>query len=320
MIQPFPKTGYTPPSKPDSRNFSLEKAQAVAPFPPSFKADISAIPIFDQQQIPDCVENAVTYVKKYHIKRDYNLNLDLSRRFLAIWTVIKDGFSLDNGTSVENALYEAHKRGICESSFLPDNHELDVATFSNKAALTDAANTNGTQHTIDSYAFVTDLTANGLKNAIHQNGVIVVGALINQNWWTNAAGLISWRKEDILPIRPPATHDRSVDTTLSGHCFVLYGYDEQYFYFVNSFGTEWADSGLGYFKVDELPFVYEAATAIDLTPAQIQALKHDLNAVNQVITTSDPNTLDGQRKLGFAAKILEAISQFLAKLLGGSGE
>ncbi len=203
---------------------------------------------------------------------------------------------------------------------MPDNHELDVATFSNKAALTDAANANGTQHTIASYAFVTDLTANGLKNAIHQNGVIVVGALINQNWWTNAAGLISWRKEDILPIRPPATHDRSVDTTLSGHCFVLYGYDEQYFYFVNSFGVEWADNGLGYFKVDELPFVYEAATVIDLTPAQIQALKDDIQAAQDALVTVDPTTIDGQRKLGFIAKIVEAIVAYFSHLSAGSGE
>ncbi len=319
MPRSFGTTGYTPPPVADPRNFPLEKAQAVVPFPISYKTDISALGVYDQSKVPDCVENAVTFVKRWHIKRDYNLVLDLSRRFLAIWTVLKDGFPLDQGTSIENAMYEAHKRGICESRFLADNHDLDIPIFSNKGNLTDLANTNGTTHTIASYAFVTDRTANGLKNAIWQNGLVLVGATINQNWWTRSDGTISWRKEDILPIRPPKTHDTSIDSSLSGHCFVLYGYDEQYFYFVNSFSAEWGDQGMGYFKVDELPYIYEAATIVDLAPEQIQAIKDDIQATQDVVSKIDPNTIDGQKQLGFVAKIAQLLSSFIAKLLGGSG-
>ncbi len=319
MSRPFGVTGYTPPKRPDVRNFPLEKAQAIAPFPASYKADISTLGVFDQSKIPDCVENAITFVKKYHIKRDYNLLLDLSRRFLAIWTVVKDGFPLDEGTSVENALYEAHKRGICESVFLADNHDLDINTFASRSALTDAANANGTTHTIASYAFVTDRSVNGLKNAIYQNGVIVVGAIINQNWWTKSTGEVSWRKEDLLPIRPPKTRDPKVDTSVSGHCFVVYGYDEQYFYFRNSFGVEWADNGDGYFKVDEVPFIYEAATIVDISPEKIQELKSDVAAVSDAVSHVDPSTVDGQKQLGLIALATQLISRFIAKLLGGGG-
>lgn len=317
MERAFPKTGYTPPPVIDRRNFPLEKAQAIAPFPPAYKTDISALGVYDQSKIPDCVENAVTFVKRYHIKRDYNLLIDLSRRFLAIWTVIKDGFPLDEGTSIQNALYEAHKRGICESSFLPDNHDLDIATFSNQKNLTDAANVNGTTHTISSYAFVTDLTSNGLKNAIFQNGLIVVGAIINQNWWTKSTGEVSWRKEDLLPIRPPKTRDPKIDPSISGHCFVLYGYDEENFYFINSFGVEWADKGTGYFKVDEVPFIYEAATIVDISPEKIQELKTIVSTVSDQISHVDPSTIDGQKQLGLIAKLLQIISRFIAKLSGG---
>ncbi len=289
-------------------------------FPASFKADISGIPVYDQQKVPDCVENAITFVKKYHLLKNYNLSLDLSRRFLATWTVLKDGTPLEEGTSVENALYEAHKRGICESRFLADDHSLDTVTFSDPKNLTAAANDNGVTHTIESYAFATDRSDNGLKNAIYQNGVIVVGAVINQNWWTKVTGEVSWRKEDILPIRPPATHDRNIDTTLSGHCFVLYGYDEQYFYFRNSFSDQWGDAGDGYFKVDELPFVYEAATIIDITPEQVQAIKDDIQATQKVVAQINPATVDGQVELGLVAKLLGIFSSFIAKLLGGGAD
>lgn len=314
MPRAFGKTGYAPPSKSDIRNFSLEKAQAVAPFPVSYKTDISALGVYDQSKIPDCVENAITFVKRYHIKRDYNLTIDLSRRFLATWTVIKDGFPLDEGTSIENALYEAHKRGICESSYLADNHELDIATFSSRSNLTDAANANGVTHTIDSYAFVSDHSVNGLKNAIFQNGVVLVGAIINQNWWTKSTGEVSWRKEDILPIRPPKTRDPKIDSTLSGHCFVLYGYDDQYFYFVNSFSSAWADNGLGYFKVDEVPFIYEAATVIDISPEKIQILKNEIQAAQQQLQNINPTTVDGQKQLGLIARVFQVIGEYLSHI------
>lgn len=315
-MRPFGTTGYVPPLVADPRNFPLEKAQGIAPFPTSFKADIAAVPVFHQEQIPDCVENAITFVKKYHTFKNYNLVPDLSRRFLAALTAQKDVFPLSAGTNVHNALDIAHNVGICESQHFTDDHDLDIDTFAKVSLIPQAAYDNAKEHKIASYAFVTDLTANGLKNAIHQNGVVVVGALINQNWWTKASGVVSWLASDLLPIRPPTTKDSRIDPSLSGHCFVLYGYDEQYFYFLNSFGTEWADKGLGYFGVNEVPFIYEAATIIDLTAEQIQELKDDIQATAKVVATVDPSTIDGQRKLGLAALIAEAIARFLAKLLG----
>ncbi len=316
MPRSFGTTGYTPPTVVDERNFPLEKAQAVVPFPPSYKTDISALGIYDQSKIPDCVENAITFVKKYHTYKNYNLVPDLSRRFLAALTAQKDGFPLSEGTNIHNALDVAHNAGICESKHFIDDHELDIDTFAKVSLISQEAYDNAKTHKIDSYAFVTDLTANGLKNAIYQNGVVVVGALINQNWWTKASGVVSWLAQDILPIRPPTTKDTHIDPSLSGHCFVLYGYDEQYFYFINSFSGNWGLGGIGYFGVNELPFIYEAATVVDLTPAQIQSLKDDIQAANHAITSVDPSTVDGQAELGFIAKILALISQFLANLLG----
>ncbi len=312
--RPFPETGYRPPTKADSRNFPLEKAQAVAPFPPSYKTDISGVPVYDQMEVPDCVENTLTFIKRYHILKNYKLSLDLSRRFLTIWTVIRDGFSLDKGTSIENAMYEAHKRGICESSFLSDNHQLDVPTFSSRSVLTDAAIANGLTHTIASYAFVTDLSANGLKNAIYQNGVVAVGAIINQNWWTDIHGTVTWDKAAILPIRPPKTKDPAVDPSVSGHCFVLYGYDETQFFFVNSFGTSWAEAGCGYFGADFLPYVYEAAVLVDLSPEAVQTLKSDLSATQDAITKIDPTTPEGQQELGLVGKVIQLLTSLLSQI------
>lgn len=285
MPRPFSNTGYKPPTKADPRNFDLAKAQAIAPFPPAYKTDISALPIFNQQKLSDCVENGITYIKKYHEFNTTGHVLDLSRRSLVIPTVQMDGFPLSEGTSIQNALYQGHKKGISETSYILDDHNLPEYVFVNSVVLTPAAQANALTHTIYSYAFVSDLSVNSLKNAIHQNGLVAVGATINQNWWTNKSGTVTWSASEILPIRPPLTHDPKIDPSLSGHLFVLYGYDEQYFYFVNSFGDTWGEKGTGYFKVDEVPFIYEAAAIVDLSLIQIQAIKNAQTATNDVENT-----------------------------------
>lgn len=318
MHHPFIKSGYIPPVLTDNRNFIYEKAVGTSPFPIAYKTDISAIPIFDQDKIPDCVENAVTFVKKYHDYKATGTVPDYARRFLAALTVKKDGFPIDNGTNIQNALSIAHDEtngGICESSFFSDDHTLDTRTFSDYVLIPQAAYRNATTHTIKSYAFLQDLSVNGLKNAIYQNGLVVVGALINQNWWTDVRGNVTWDKGAILPIRPPKTKDPKVDTTLSGHCFVLFGYDDQYIYFVNSFSSEWGDKGIGYFAVDEVPFIYEAAPIVDLTAEQIAALKQSSDALQQAeqVLQQNPSTAE----VTLVGRLIAVITVILKSVFGG---
>lgn len=285
MPHAFTQTGYRPPEKKDPRNFDLAKAQPISPLPPAYKTDISALPIFNQQKLSDCVENGITYIKKYHEYKTTGQILDLARRSLVIPTVQMDGFPLSQGTSIQDALYQGHKKGISETQYISDDHSLPESVFVSPASLTSAAQANALTHTIYSYAFVSDLSVNSLKNAIYQNGLVAIGATINQNWWTSKSGTVTWNASDILPIRPPLTHDPKIDPSLSGHLFVLYGYDEQYFYFVNSFGDTWGEKGTGYFKMDEVPFIYEAAAIVDLSLIQIQAIKNAQTATNDVENT-----------------------------------
>lgn len=317
-MNPFPKSGYEIPLKPDSRNFPLEKAQAPQPFPETYMTDISHIDVFNQLKIPDCVENAVTFIKKYHEWKNTGTVPDLSRRSLVIPTVQRDGFSLDEGTSVENAMYCAHKLGICETQYLLDDHNLDVTQFANPAAYYPSAQANALTHTIYSYAFLSKFDADSLKNAIYQNGVVVVGGLINKNWWTSASGVVSWSKADIYPIRPPTTQDLAEDPSLSPHCFVLYGYDQNGFYLRNSFGPNWGDTGNNYIPNSFLPFIYEAAVIVDLTEEQIQALKQaqsDVQAVQQVINHLDPDGPYTPQIVVLINKILAAITAMISKIL-----
>lgn len=275
MPKPFPTTGYRPPEVVDPRNYVLEKAQPIQPFPSSYKTDLTKVGVYDQMQIPDCVENGITKAKQYHDYKNTSILLNLSRRFLAYFTVKDDGFPISNGTSILNALKRAKNTGICETQFFVDDHSLDETTFSTVPPSQDAI-TNAATHKISSYAFLSDLSSDGLKNAIYQNGIVIVGLKLDKNWWTDIQGNVTWDANKILPLRPPTDV-----ASMSGHCLILYAYDAESFYAWNSFGVEWGMGGHGWFNNEYVPFIYEAAVITDLTPEQIQKAQQ----ANQIVNT-----------------------------------
>ena len=289
-MKPFPKsTGYRAPVAPDPRNFILEKAQPVAPFPVSYKTDLTALGVYDQYQIPDCVENGITLAKRYFDYKSNGVVTDLCRRFLAKYTVQLDGFPISQGTDVETALKVASNgsqgKGICESALFPDDHTLDETTFISGVPTAEAIN-NAKTHVISGYAFLSDKSFNGIKNAIYQNGVVILAVTLDKNWWTAPNGNVSWAMADILPLRIPTDA-----ATKSGHVVVAYAYDSNYIYIWNSFSDQWGDQGHGWFGAEYCPYIGEAGTIVDFTPAQYaQITKADtiVNTIDQLQNVETP--------------------------------
>lgn len=312
-------TGYKPPLQKDPRNFPLEKAQPVVPFPTSFKTDLTGMPVFMQSEQPDCVENGVTYVKTYFDFKQSGVVTDFSRRSLVIPTVAQDGIPYDEGTSLQTALNVAHNQGISEAQYFSDDHTMTTEAFVT-GPVPPAAVVNALTHKISSYAFVTDLTQAGLQSAIYQNGLVLIGIDIDNAWWTSKTGETSWAKSDILPIRPP-TGTAITDTTYSRHIVALYGYDEQYFYFVNWWSNQWAsdlvngnlgtDGGFGYFGINDLPSIYEAATLVDITPEQIAALKQDTQQLATKIQNIDPVSPTAPQQESLIEEIIQDIEEII---------
>lgn len=278
MPTPMNNSGYIPSATYPTNTIYLEDIQSPLSTPASVITSISAIPIFMQAKIPDCVENGVTFLKKWHIWKKTGIVVDLSRRFLAILTVNADKIPFDQGTTFVAALAIEKSIGICESTIIPDDHQINLnppnlSTFLG-IPIPATAYTSALQYTSPTYAFVRNLSVQGLKNAINQNGVILIGIDISNSWWTAPNGNGSWAASDILPIRPPKGMN---DPTISKHCIALYGYDNQYFYFVNWWGKTWGNGGLGYFGLNDLPYVYEGIVVLDpvapANPAVIDTTK-----------------------------------------------
>jgi hypothetical protein len=150
------------------------------------------------------------------------------------------------------------KSGVCSFTLLPNDTTQSLLDYTNPAVITEEEDADAQDHRVDTYAFQFSPTIDQIKSAIATHGCVLALLRIGSEWWTP-----SWSASDILPLRPP-------QTIVGGHFVVLYGYDEKYIYFHNSWSDKWGQQGNGYFGIDYLPFVNEIGTAVDTTLGRFQ--------------------------------------------------
>ena len=99
--------------------------------------------------------------------------------------------------------------------------------------------------------------------------MVMLALYVDENTYTDKDGNVTWEESKILPLRPPKRVN-------SGHAVTAYAYDKDYIYWQNSWGTEWGRKGVGYFKKEYEPYIYEAWTLVDLSNQEIIDLKKKL--------------------------------------------
>lgn len=230
-----------------------------SPIPSSSVTDVSPIPIFNQQYQPSCVAHAiVTYVMWLHYKKTGKIKL-LSPRFLYAITIREMGTDPHDGSSLKVALQMAKKYGICEDVYFPNTTDISIPEYADATKIPQVAYDSALDYRIGDFYFLTSLTQQSIRQAIHEWGLILYGIRISDKWWKP-----SYSAGDLLPIRPPNGFS---DPTISGHLVTGFGYDDTpQDYFRNEWSANWAAAGNGYFASNELPYVYEGAIIEGLRP------------------------------------------------------
>ncbi|HKF48328.1 MAG TPA: C1 family peptidase [Terracidiphilus sp.] len=261
----------------DARDFKLNKVNkligAAGPIPPSYFADLSKLPVLMQAQKPSCIGHATAAGMMQKDNGAYSW--DYSPRFLYALCKRDDGIAAD-GTYYRQALKEGTAFGVCDNAQFPNDVTLDTPTYQNASLIPQTAFDIAKSRLVKSYVALSDLSFAGLKQAIYQNGVVLLGVELGNEWWTAPNGSTSWAKADILPLRPPAT-------VTSGHAVLMYGYDENYIYIRNSWSAEWGDNGNGYFGQDYIPFIQEGWTFMDLAPEVVAQLKQKADILTKIV-------------------------------------
>ena len=242
------------PHLPDNRDIPLSAFQPITAIPPSYFTDISSLPVNNQNQIGSCVGQASSVLKEQQEVDEHVHFINLAARWIYAQCKKIDNYS-GQGTYVQTALKVLQDMGVCyEYQFPNDGIISDHAKYIDLSEANYDASETASHAKIKSYAFVSPLTWDGIKQAIYNNKTIVL-AMAGSN--------DGWRQQPILPPNPVAWY----------HAVVAYGFDENFIYFRNSWSQYWGDNGNGKFGQDYLPFISVAATAVDVPDSLLDPLK-----------------------------------------------
>ena len=271
--------GYQSPK--DERDFKREDlGTAIIPqHPISWIGDISNIPVYNQQHQPSCSGHAGSSL----IGILSNNGIILSPRFVYALCKKIDGIPDQEGTYGRTIMQVLQKYGVCTDALFPNDTSLSWVDYKDYTKIPPRAYTDALNRRIGAYAQLTDLSFEGIKNAIYNHKVVLILARIGKEWWTSQSGVNSWKPEDILPLRPPAQ-------IVSGHFFVDYGYDQFYMDLRNSWGEDWANKGDGIYKDNYSPYIIEAWVADLPTPPPAPTIT--VNPTPQQIKTWTDNLLE----------------------------
>lgn len=267
----------------DDRDLLLGSAIPTYTFTPTLhNADAWAAIVEYQGQQPACGPHAGTKAKGIKEGKRY------TPRYT--WANLKtfDGWAITDGTDLRSLLKSLTGAGPLTFDLMGNDVSLDLNTYAHPT-ITDAMVKDATANKSFAYGFGSnDLSFNGIKQYIHDHGPVIILMRVTERFWTADNGKTSWAEKDILPLAPASPKWPVV----SGHFVVAHSYDEQYIYFLNSFGENWGRNGHGYFGADYMPLINDAGALVPMAFSRdlFFGIQHpDVKALQQFFNR-DPRT------------------------------
>lgn len=256
-MEPHSFTNLGGNEKPDDER-DLSLGAVTSPhytFPPTFTNEAAwAADVEYQGQQPACGAHSgskyVTITRPQHVRT--------SPRFT--WADLKtfDGWALTDGTDIRSIMKSLQKSGASDFLYVKNDVSLSLEQYAHPT-ISQEARADGLKRKTGAYGFRgNDTSFNALKQLISDRGAVVILMRVTERFWTDKHGKTSWKEKDILPLAPAS----SEFPVVSGHFVVGHSYDENYIYFINSFGPTWGRKGHGYFGADYMPMINDWATVV----------------------------------------------------------
>lgn len=200
--------------------------------------------IMNQNPEGACTGHAVCAAAEFHYWRRLGEKVDLSQRWAYRKARENDPWPGENyhGSTTRSAVKAWADFGICEEELWPydayqipeDSPDFDLISWEGEPG--EGAIENALKYPVQSYRRC--YTPYEIKHAIHEHGLIIVGAVVHSGWNI-------WGEEKIR-------YSDSV-REWGGHAFVLVGYNEQtkMYYIANSWGEEWGKNGFAEYSYDD---------------------------------------------------------------------
>lgn len=317
-MEPFvPENLGGKPRTPDSRDHLVGSVSAPIYTFTSTHPRTVQIPHYFQGKRPACGAHAGSHMKVWLNRINGNATEDETPR--ALWINIKrDGTSPSDGTSMDRIFKSLQTYGAVPFEPLENNVTWDDNDYAALKFLTPAMQAQGLGNKIASYAYLTDLSFNGIKQAINDFGGVLILIHANAQMWTAPNGQTSWLEKDVLPLRPPTAAYPRVD----GHFLFADSYDEHYIYGLNSFGPTWGRAGDFYFgseyasEVIEAGIAHNAPKAVSVSPAAVQTVQNGLPQVQEAL--NHLNQLPPAQQTVMHNALVSILNDFKRLLSGGT--
>jgi hypothetical protein len=248
----------------DKRDIDLGAVQAPVTRPETNFSDVSQLPTYFQGNQPACGAHAGTWFKVRKDTRDTGTPANYTPKFT--WNDIKtfDGYALEVGTDMRSIFKSLQKTGACDYALLPNTVEESIESYG-RTPLTQAMKDNAVTKKTGNYAFLQDLSFEGVCDAVYQNGEVILLIKCDSGFFRNTT--------------PTFTQP------LYGHFVVAYNrFDKDYIWVKDS--TE-KDPQFSVKKIHrryfQPQFIREGGTAVNLPPIVVKVATSRNDIIRQLI-------------------------------------
>jgi len=234
----------------DKRDIKLADVATLAvksDLPKSYKTDISMIPVLNQKALGACVGHAFATQLMYLNFKETKQKTLLSPRYMYALAKAIDGITTEGTQPRVVAKIVTSDTGCAVDSDVPNDTDLPHAEYV-KIKVSATAKKVASMYKGGGYAFA-QITQDGLKQAIHSNGVICIAM---------KCGTIT-------------SKTIKAGDTNGGHYVALFGYKDKAngdteFYYRNSWSKDWGNNGDGSFLWSEFTakYLYDAIAIADV--------------------------------------------------------
>ncbi len=193
------------------------------------------------------------------------------------------------GTSIDFIAEVLSGTGDCHENLLPDTLPATIEEYTNSTDISLAMTEDAANFEVVDFIYQQNPSMEQIKQAIFQHKVVIAAVDCGDGWWTAADGTPSWLEKDVLPLRLGNLKD--------GHFILLYGYDQNYVYFRNSWSAKWGRNGDGYFDQSYIPHVHDIGTG-----------------VMKIVPPAPDTTQHQQRVISLYAEVVVLLERILALL------
>jgi hypothetical protein len=203
-----------------------------------------------------------------------------------------DGLGIEvQGTHIEAIAKARQLLGICLEAMFPSDTDLAIDVFDNWRLSSDEAKEDAlSRATGESYFFLGQSpTFQSIKDAIYNNGDVILEVEVGEEWYTALDGTTSWAAKDILPLRPPKN-------VIDGHFINATQFDADNIFGPNSWSKAWGNNGWFEMQENYMPFVVNGLVFKKVPTSAKQAL------TTQQLTLAQQIILDIEEALGLIRK------------------